>query len=109
MVDPIHTSSSQTEITSIPDLPSGSSESINDSSNFVITCHRLTGNNYLEWSQSVKIFLSGRGRMGYVTGTTEQPATTAESYSTWMQENSQVMSWLLNSMSPNVGKNFLLY
>ncbi|KAL4291205.1 hypothetical protein GQ457_14G013760 [Hibiscus cannabinus] len=99
---------SSTEITSLPEIIYSSDEN-HDSSSPVITCHRLTGNNYLKWSQSVKIFLSGRDRLGYVTGDTEKPATTAANYSTWMRENSQVMSWLLNSMSPSVGRNFLLY
>ncbi|KAL4340125.1 hypothetical protein GQ457_08G032140 [Hibiscus cannabinus] len=111
MAGPLNPTSSQTEVTStnLPDLPPGSSPSSNDSPSPVVTCYQLTGDNYLEWSQSVKIFLSGRGRLGYVTGTKEQPTSTAATYSTRVQENNQVMSWILNSMAPNIDKNFLLY
>ncbi|KAL4273191.1 hypothetical protein GQ457_13G016310 [Hibiscus cannabinus] len=74
-----------------------------------ITCHRLNGNNYVEWSQYVKIFLSGRERYGYVTGATKEPASTAANYASWVRDDNQVMSWLLNSMQPDINKNFLLY
>ncbi|KAK8593973.1 hypothetical protein V6N12_046046 [Hibiscus sabdariffa] len=80
-----------------------------ETSPLAITCHRLNGNNYLEWSQSVKIFLSGRERYWYVTREIKNPAPTAAGYSPWMQDDNQVMTWLLNSMTPDVSKNFLLY
>ncbi|KAL4304458.1 hypothetical protein GQ457_10G015160 [Hibiscus cannabinus] len=103
-------SSSSADITSLPAPSSGSLDNP-DSSSLAITCHRLTGNNYLEWSQSVKIYVVGRGRSGYLTGNTEQPNATTDAAGSakWLQENNQVMSWLLNSMIPSVGRNFLLY
>ena len=55
------------------------------------------------------MFLSGRERLGYVTGTLEKPAATAAGYAKWIREDNQVMTWLINSMIPVVGKNFLLY
>ncbi|KAL4289507.1 hypothetical protein GQ457_14G012990 [Hibiscus cannabinus] len=52
--------SSSPEITSITAFSSGSPD-ILDSSSLAITCNRLTGNNYLEWSQSIKIYIVDRG------------------------------------------------
>ncbi|KAL4282295.1 hypothetical protein GQ457_03G025720 [Hibiscus cannabinus] len=102
-------SSSSTDITSLPAPSSGSLDP--PESTLAITCHRLNGNNYLEWSQSIKIYVAGRGRSGYLNGSLKQPSDTTDSVGAakWIQENNQVMSWLLNSMIPSVGRNFLLY
>ncbi|KAK5785187.1 hypothetical protein PVK06_039741 [Gossypium arboreum] len=80
-----------------------------DSSGLTIPCHRLNGNNFLEWSQSVKIFHLGRERLDYVTGEIKKPAVTDAGFAKWMRDNGQVMTWLLNSMTPSISRNFLLY
>ncbi|KAL4354832.1 hypothetical protein GQ457_06G016430 [Hibiscus cannabinus] len=69
-----------------------SSDDLSDSSNLVITCHRLNDNNYLEWSQSMKIFLNGRERLGYITDENERPCIGAPSFAKWWRENNQVMT-----------------
>ncbi|KAA3466546.1 Cysteine-rich RLK (RECEPTOR-like protein kinase) 8 [Gossypium australe] len=96
------------EITSNLEIFSGS-DAQSDSSGLNITCHRVNGNNFLEWSQSVKIFLLGRDRLGYVTGEIKQPAVPDIGFARWMRDNGQVMTWLLNSMTPSISRNFLLY
>ena len=50
--DPLH--SSTTDITTKDSLQ--------------ITVVRLNANNYLEWTQSVKLAIDGRGKLGYLTG-----------------------------------------
>ncbi|KAL4354959.1 hypothetical protein GQ457_06G010120 [Hibiscus cannabinus] len=51
--------SSNLERTSQPEIVS-SFDDQGDSSSLIITYHRLNGNNFLEWSQSIRIFLLGR-------------------------------------------------
>ncbi|KAG8503428.1 hypothetical protein CXB51_001585 [Gossypium anomalum] len=102
------TPSPTSEITSNPENFSGS-DAPSDSSGLTITYHRLNGNNFLEWSQSVKIFLLGRERWDYVTGEIKKPAVTDAGFAKWMRDNGQVMTWLLNSMTPSISRNFLLY
>ncbi|KAL4312906.1 hypothetical protein GQ457_01G028680 [Hibiscus cannabinus] len=51
--------SSNPERTSQPEIVSGFDDQ-GDSSSLIITCHRLNGNNFLEWSQSIRIFLLDR-------------------------------------------------
>ena len=41
--------------------------------NLSITSHKLNGNNFLQWSQSVKLFIRGRGKFDYLTGTNARP------------------------------------
>ncbi|KAI9162379.1 hypothetical protein LWI28_026726 [Acer negundo] len=74
-----------------------------------ITGHKLNGHNYLQWSQSVSMFICGKGRDDYITGVANCPAKEDPTYKQWKSENSMVMSWLINSMINDIGENFLLY
>ena len=37
-----------------------------------VTTHKLNGENYLQWSQSVKLFIRGRGKIGFLIGATQK-------------------------------------
>ncbi|XP_071920664.1 uncharacterized protein [Coffea arabica] len=63
-----------------------------------ITTIRLNGDNFLRWSQAVRMYIRGHGKMGYLTGETKAPICTDLAYATWDAENSMVMTWLVNSM-----------
>ena len=79
-------------------------------SNFVsIIPHKLNGQNYLQWSQSMMMFISGRSKDEYLTENISKPDSTSAEYKTWRAENNMVMSWLINSMTTEIGENFLLY
>ena len=73
----------------------------------IITNHKLNGHTYLPWSQSVMLYIKGKGKAKFVTGDVEIPEKKEKGYKLWESENSKVMSWLINS--PEVGENFLLY
>ena len=72
-----------------------------------ITTHKLNGKNYLEWSQSVKLAIDGRGKLGYLTGEIQKPKETDPTYKAWRSENSLVTAWLLNSMEGPIAKPHL--
>nr|GMD69793.1 Retrovirus-related Pol polyprotein from transposon RE1 [Ipomoea batatas] len=55
------------------------------------------------------MYVSGRGKDEYLTGEVLKPAETDATYRQWKSENHMVMSWLINSMLPGIGENFLLY
>ena len=74
-----------------------------------ITSHKLNGHNFLQWSQSVLMFISGRGKDDYLTGVATSPVIEDPTFKSWKAENSMVMSWLINSMLPEIGETFLLY
>ena len=38
-----------------------------------ITVHKLNGKNYLQWSQSVMMYICGRGKDDYITGVKTAP------------------------------------
>lgn len=70
-----------------------------------ITCHKINGQNYLQWSQSVMMFICGKGKKDLIAGASKRPATIDGSKS-WNAENSMLMSWLVNSMVPDIRWNF---
>ncbi|RVW40091.1 Retrovirus-related Pol polyprotein from transposon RE1 [Vitis vinifera] len=47
-----------------------------DSSPILITRHKLNGHNYLQWSQSVLLFICGKGKDEYLTGEAAMPEIT---------------------------------
>ncbi|CAH9116262.1 unnamed protein product, partial [Cuscuta europaea] len=73
-------------------------------SSMLITGHRLNGTNYLEWSQSVKLAIDGRGKLGYITGEVEEKKNGEDGYNVWRSENSLVTAWLLSSMDASIAK-----
>ena len=89
-------------------VPKGNMDG-SDSIQLPITSHKLNGNNYIQWSQSVKMFICGRGKDEFLTGEIAAPKAEDPKYRTWKVHNSMVMSWLVNSMTNEIGENFLLY
>ncbi|KAG4980833.1 hypothetical protein JHK82_034082 [Glycine max] len=75
----------------------------------LITGHKLNGQNYTQWVRSIKIFLPRKGREGYITGDSECPKKGVANVQKWKLENSKVMSWLLNTMTNEIGENFMFY
>ena len=72
-----------------------------------ITLHKLNGRNFLQWSQSVTLFLRGKGRLGYITGETKSPDVSDPSYPQWDAENSMVHVCSINSMDVDIGRTYL--
>ncbi|KAL5843727.1 hypothetical protein ACOSQ3_009718 [Xanthoceras sorbifolium] len=62
--------------------------------------YRLNGKNYLKWSQLVRTHLKGRGKLSHLLGT--GPKEGDPKFDAWDEEDSMVMSWLWNSMSPEI-------
>ncbi|RVW39537.1 Retrovirus-related Pol polyprotein from transposon RE1 [Vitis vinifera] len=76
-------------------------------SSFQLTIHKLNGKNYLEWAQSVKLAIDGRGKLGHLNGEVSKPVADDPNLKTWRSENSLVIAWLINSMEPAIGKPHL--
>ncbi|KAF7803825.1 Retrovirus-related Pol polyprotein from transposon RE1 [Senna tora] len=80
-----------------------------DATPILITGHKLNGHNYLQWRQSVYMFICGKGKDDYLTGAAKAPDQNTSAHKKWKAEDHMVMSWLVNSMTTEVGDNFLLY
>ncbi|CAH9091924.1 unnamed protein product [Cuscuta epithymum] len=73
------------------------------------TAYKLNGQNYNLWSHSVSIFIGGKGKEEYLSIDLVQPEVKSPGYKNWKAENNMVMSWLLNSMTPEIGEQFMFY
>ena len=87
---------------------SGSSSHGNEAVSLV-TSHKFNGHNFLQWSQSVMMYIGGKGKEEYLTGEIETPKSDDPKYKTWKADNHMIKSWLINSMNNDIGENFLLY
>ena len=76
----------------------------NDSLTLQITTQKLNGQNFLQWSQSAKLFIKSEGKMGYIMGAKSEPNSNDPRYELWDEENSMVMSWLLYSMQLEISQ-----
>ena len=72
-----------------------------------ITSHKLNGQNYFQWSQSVMMFVCGKGKDDYITGTATALEMRDPKYKVWKAKNSMVVSWLINSMTNEIGEDFM--
>ncbi|RVW20455.1 Retrovirus-related Pol polyprotein from transposon RE1 [Vitis vinifera] len=90
-------------------ISSSSSSHQMETSHLPITAHKLNGQNYLQWSQSILMFIRGKEKDDYITGASAAPETTASTYKKWIAENNMVMSWLVNSMTADIDENFLSF
>ena len=83
--------SDTSEVTSSPGKPSNTiSPGGTENSPLLITCHKLNGYNYLQWSSSVMMFICGKGRDEYVTDEIKIPGKSDPQFRTWKTENHMV-------------------
>ena len=72
-----------------------------------VTTHKINGENDLQWSQSVKLFIKGRGKIEFLTRATQKPKKGPEAIEIWESENALIMSWLINSIESSINKTYM--
>jgi len=60
----------------------------------------LNGRNYLKWSQIVKTLLKGKGKINHLMD--NPPSPEDPKFTLWDEEDSMIISWLWNSIMPEV-------
>ncbi|CAL2239954.1 unnamed protein product [Prunus armeniaca] len=80
-----------------------------DHPGMVLVSKILYGNNYAKWCRSMRISLSAKNKLGFVNGTIKAPSekTKPESFEVWQRCNDMVLSWLLNSIEPDIAESVL--
>ncbi|XP_011620466.1 uncharacterized protein LOC105420045 [Amborella trichopoda] len=71
-----------------------------------LTSTLLNGNNYLTWANASSISLERRSKLGHIDGTKHVPSKEDSNYEDWIFKDKKVMSWILNSIEPNITKIF---
>ncbi|CAN1158448.1 hypothetical protein LINPERPRIM_LOCUS11859 [Linum perenne] len=92
------TSASTESMASNPDLLSGG-----------LTIPKLNGRNYLQWSRSVQMFITGRSKGGFLTGKTPKPDDADTKFEQWNNDDNLVRFWLISTMDSKIGNNYLLH
>ncbi|TXG72633.1 hypothetical protein EZV62_001212 [Acer yangbiense] len=100
--------SAKTDMSEVPPLNEGSSSHNEDVMSApskgemqnIQAAYRLNGKNYLKWSQVVQTFLKGKGKVRHLLGT--GPKEGDPKFEAWDEEDSMVMAWLWNSMTPEI-------
>uniref|UniRef100_A0A7C9D2G2 Retrotransposon Copia-like N-terminal domain-containing protein n=1 Tax=Opuntia streptacantha TaxID=393608 RepID=A0A7C9D2G2_OPUST len=72
-----------------------------------IVAVKLTGPNFMKWSRTVKIALRTKGKLGFIDGSCPKPGQDTSKLAQWIKCDSMVVSWLLNSMVPDLSEAFL--
>ena len=68
--------------------------------------YRLNGKNYLKWSQFVRTYLKGKGKLSHLLG--EGPKEGDPRFDAWDEADSMIMSWLWNSMNPDISDTCMI-
>ena len=78
------------EVTTRHEAPVPASSGGSDGAILPITGHKLNGLNYLQWSQSVKMFVCGRGKEDYLTGDAAPLTKEDPKFKVWKSESNMV-------------------
>ncbi|CAH9105980.1 unnamed protein product [Cuscuta epithymum] len=73
-----------------------------------ITPVRLTSNNYDDWSNAIRLALRARRKYVFVDGSIDKPAPPCTEED-WLTIHSMIVSWLLNTISPEVKSTLSRY
>lgn len=66
---------------------------ISNSSNQMLSTHKLNGNNFAQWKRSAEITLLARNKLGFVKGTCSEPSSDSADLLKWQRCDSIVISW----------------
>ena len=70
----------------------------------------LTGSeNYTTWSRAMKIALRGKQKLGFIDGTCRKEIQETHLQEHWERCNAVVLSWILNSISKDLGNGMVYF
>ncbi|KAF6146571.1 hypothetical protein GIB67_008857 [Kingdonia uniflora] len=81
--------------------------SVHDNPNLKITSQLLDDLNYVRWAQSAKLFVGGRGKIGFLLGTEKEPVESDPKYAKWFSDDLMVRTWLINFMQSTISVGYL--
>ncbi|XP_019238637.1 PREDICTED: uncharacterized protein LOC109218721 [Nicotiana attenuata] len=65
------------------------------------------GRGFQGWRRSILIALSAKNKLGFIDGTCPAPTIISNEYQPWTRCNNMVTSWLLNSLSKDIGDSVI--
>lgn len=80
-----------------------------DNPGLVLVSTSLIGSNYNSWRRAMVTALRAKNKLCFVDGTLPVPDDDDPFFASWSRCNSMVISWLLNSVSSEIGHSLLYY
>uniref|UniRef100_A0A1S4A8U1 Retrotransposon Copia-like N-terminal domain-containing protein n=1 Tax=Nicotiana tabacum TaxID=4097 RepID=A0A1S4A8U1_TOBAC len=108
-----------TEASSILTIIGSTSQTKNHDSNYPYFFHSsdapgmslvnapFDGRGFPGWRRSILIVLSTKKKLGFIDGTCVESKLNSADYPLWSRDNDMVTSWLLNSMSKDIGDSVI--
>lgn len=65
------------------------------------------GKGYAGWSRAIVIALSAKNKIGFIDGSSAEPASDSTHHKAWNRCNDMIISWILNSFSKDIAESVL--
>ncbi|XP_062028323.1 uncharacterized protein LOC133744198 [Rosa rugosa] len=80
-----------------------------DHPGLILVSKKLTGDNYNSWCRVMRISLSAKNKTKFITGAIKEPSAIKkpEEHALWQRCNDMVLSWILNSLEPDLADSVL--
>lgn len=72
-----------------------------------LVSNQFSGANYHSWSRSVKMALGAKMKLCFINGMCKKPTENPQDTERWIRCDFMAMSWLINSMKPEIAENFM--
>ncbi|XP_074374927.1 uncharacterized protein LOC141716635 [Apium graveolens] len=73
----------------------------------VLVTTALNGENFNEWKRSMSFALSAKNKLGFFLGKFKVPGISSPYYDHYQRRNDMIITWLLNSISPEIHSNLV--
>ncbi|KAH6783469.1 hypothetical protein C2S52_008428 [Perilla frutescens var. hirtella] len=77
-----------------------------DHSGMTLTTDLLTGKNFHSWSRSIRRGLVAKNKLDFIDGTMIEPDVNSLDYKQWLRVDYLVFSWIVNSITKELGRGF---
>jgi len=78
-----------------------------DNPAMVLTSKPFNGSNYINWSNSARMHLGAKIKLGFIDGTLTKPGEDSANLQNWLTCDYMVTCWLLNSLIPEISECFM--
>ena len=80
-----------------------------DHPGMVLVSKPLNGDNYSTWSRAMTISLNAKSKLGFIDGTITAPDAKTEpnDCASWKNCNDIILSWILNSLTPDLADSVI--
>uniref|UniRef100_A0A803LN92 Retrotransposon Copia-like N-terminal domain-containing protein n=1 Tax=Chenopodium quinoa TaxID=63459 RepID=A0A803LN92_CHEQI len=77
-----------------------------DNANIPLVNITFNGENFLNWSRSIKLALGSKNKLGFLEGKVSKPKTEDPRYDLWVRNDYMLRGWLCRSMDEKIANSF---